>query len=114
SADILQNNSQKEMTGKLLWGLYPSDVQFGVEGGVYVLDWIQGWEKTGKGRIFRVHDPVTDASPAVQETKKLLGEGMEKREVAALGKLLGHIDQRVRLAAQFELVRRGDPVPLAQ
>ena len=78
--DILQNNSQKEMTGKLLWGLFPSDVQFGVEGGAYVLDWIQGWEKTGKGRIFRVHDPVTDASAIVQETKKLLAEGMAQRE----------------------------------
>ncbi len=112
--DILQNNSQKNMTGKLLWGLFPSDVQFGVDGGAYVLDWIQGWEKTGKGRIFRVHDPVTDASPLVRETKKLLAEGMDKRDVAGLSSLLGHADQRVRMAAQFELVRRGDPVPLAQ
>ncbi len=112
--DILQDNSAKNMTGKLLWGLFPSDVQFGVEGGAYVLDWIQGWEKTGKGRIFRVHDPATDASPLVRETKKLLGEGMAARSDADLVKLLGHPDQRVRLAAQFELVRRGEPVPLAQ
>ena len=111
--DILQNNSQKEMTGKLLWGLFPSDVQFGVEGGAYVLDWIQGWEKTGKGRIYRVHDPVTDASPLVRETKKLLGEGMDKRPAAELVKLLSHADQRVRLGAQFALVAKGDVEPLA-
>jgi putative membrane-bound dehydrogenase-like protein len=112
--DILQDNTPKEMTGKLLWGLYPSDVQFGVDGGAYVLDWVFGWEKTGKGRIFRVHDPAVDASDPVQETKRLLGEGLGKRGEDDLMKLLGHADQRVRLAAQFELVKRGDPTPLAQ
>ncbi len=111
---LQQDNSAQQMTGKLLWGLYPSDVQFGTDGGAYVLDWVYGWEKTGKGRIFRVHDPATDASPLVLETKRLLGEGMEKRSVGELSKLLGHADQRVRLAAQFDLVRRADPVPLAQ
>ena len=106
--DVLQDNSQKEMTGKLLWGLYPSDVQFGSDGGAYVLDWIQGWEKTGKGRIFRVHDPATDASAIVQETKRLLAEGMEKRSRDEMGKLLGHADQRVRLAAQWALAASGE------
>ncbi|MEO6788653.1 MAG: PQQ-dependent sugar dehydrogenase, partial [Chthoniobacteraceae bacterium] len=47
---ILQNNSPSEMRGKLLWNLYPSDVQFPPGGGVCVLDWVYGWEKTGKGR----------------------------------------------------------------
>jgi quinoprotein glucose dehydrogenase len=112
--DILQDNTPKEMTGKLLWGLYPSDVQFGVDGGAYVLDWVFGWEKTGKGRIYRVHDPAVDATALVQETKKLLAEGMGKRDGEELAKLLGHADQRVRLAAQFEFVKRGDPTPLAQ
>ena len=112
--DILQNNSPKDMTGKLLWGLFPSDVAFGTDGGAYVLDWVQGWEKTGKGRIYRVHDPEVDASPLVQETKKLLADGLARRDDDDLTKLLGHADQRVRLAAQFELVRRGDPTPLAQ
>ncbi len=102
-----QDNAAQQMTGKLLWGLYPSDVQFGVDGGAYVLDWVFGWERTGKGRIYRVHDPAVDASPLVRETKRLLGEGMEKRDVPELAKLLAHADQRVRQAAQFELVRRG-------
>jgi len=31
--DILQDNQAKNMTGKLLWGLYPSDVQFSTDGG---------------------------------------------------------------------------------
>ena len=101
-----QDNSAQQMTGKLLWGLYPSDVQFGTDGGAYVLDWVYGWEKTGKGRIFRVHDPAVDASQLVLETKRLLGEGMAKCSVDELSKLLGHEDQRVRQAAQFELVKQ--------
>jgi quinoprotein glucose dehydrogenase len=106
--DVLQDNTPKEMTGKLLWNLYPSDVAFGTDGGVFVLDWIQGWEKTGKGRIFRVHDPVVSKSAAVLETKKLLADGMAARSEADLAALLGHVDQRVRLEAQWELAARGD------
>lgn len=102
--DILQDNSAKNMTGKLLWGLFPSDVQFGLDGGAYVLDWVQGWEKTGKGRIFRVHDPKVDASEIVQETKRLLSEGIENSSPEELEKYLGHADQRVRQAAQFAAV----------
>jgi len=113
-SDILQDNQAKNMTGKLLWGLYPSDVQFSTDGGAYVLDWVQGWEKTGKGRIYRVHDPAVDASPLVLETKQLLADGLGKRDDSELAKLLGHADQRVRYAAQFELVKRGDPTVLAQ
>ena len=101
--DVLQDNSPKTMTGKLLWGLYPSDVAFAPGGGMYVLDWVYGWEKTGRGRIFRVHDPVTDASAPVLEAKKILTEGMQKRSVEELAKLLGSVDQRVRLAAQWAL-----------
>lgn len=106
--DVLQDNTPKQMTGKLLWGLYPSDVAFGVDGGVYVLDWIQGWEKTGKGRIFRVHNPEVSKSAAVQQTKELLAAGMKDRKAEQLVELLSYPDQRVRLAAQWELAARGD------
>lgn len=112
--DILQDNTAQKMTGKLLWGLYPSDVQFSTDGGAYVLDWVFGWEKTGKGRIYRVHDPEIDASPLVLETKKLLADGMSQREDAELAKLLGHANQRVRLAAQWALAERNEPATLLQ
>ncbi len=111
--DVLQDNTPKEMRGKLLWGLYPSDVKFGVDGGAYVLDWIQGWEKTGKGRIYRVHDAAVDASAPVLETKKLLAEGMAPRGKDELARLLGHADQRVRLAAQWALAEGGAEETLA-
>ncbi|MHA3773896.1 PVC-type heme-binding CxxCH protein [Verrucomicrobiota bacterium sgz303538] len=110
--DVLQDNTPKQMTGKVLWSLYPSDVAFGVDGGLYVLDWIQGWEKTGKGRIFRVQDPAVSKSEAVLSTKKLLGEGMKGRTNEELAKLLNHVDQRVRLAAQWELAGRSETATL--
>ncbi|HEV7402626.1 MAG TPA: HEAT repeat domain-containing protein [Chthoniobacteraceae bacterium] len=113
--EVLLNNKQSEMTNKLLWGLYPTDVQFGVDGGAYVLDWVEGWEKTGKGRIFRVHDPAVDATPEVILTKEILAQGFTTRSDAELVELLGHADQRVRLGAQFALVAKGEPAttPLA-
>ncbi len=110
--DVLMNNSPQEMTGKTLWGLFPSDVAFAPGGGLYVLDWVQGWEKTGKGRIFRLFDEAADK--AALGTKKILNEGFATRGVDELVTLLAHADQRVRLGAQFELVRRDDPKPLVQ
>src|ERR1044071_3313060 len=51
-------------------------------------------------------DPEVINTPLVLETKKIIGEGMEKRSVDELIKLLGHADRRVRQAAQFELAGR--------
>jgi quinoprotein glucose dehydrogenase len=92
---------------QFLWDLYPVDVDFGPDGGLYVLDWVQGWEKTGKGRLFRIFDEKSAADPIVAQTRTLLAEGMTKRAPDELGTLLAHADMRVRLEAQFELAGRG-------
>jgi quinoprotein glucose dehydrogenase len=94
---------------EFLWELWPTDVKFGPDGALYVSDWVQGWAKPEKGRIFRVFDP---AAPAV-DTKRLLGEGMTDRDPKQLYALLGHADLRVRQAAQFELVARKKDAILA-
>ena len=94
--------------GHFVWGMLATDVKFGVDGGVYVSDWVQGWEMTGKGRIYRVHDPVIDKDPIVLQTKKLLAEGMEKRSLNELARLLAHRDLRVRQEAQFALAEKGE------
>jgi len=101
-----------DLTNKLGWGFYPTDVDFGVEGGVSVLDWVRDETKPGKGRIFRLSDPATDASPIVRETKRLLGEGMAARPAEELATLLAHADRRVRLAAQFQLAEKADTATL--
>ena len=100
----LESNSPDEREGKLLWNLYPTDIEFGPDGGAYVLDWVAGWEKTGKGRIWRVHDPAVDAGKEVREVKRLLADGMLHRAGEELVTLLGHRNQQVRFAAQAQLV----------
>ena len=107
SAAWLQDNSATNLTGKLLWDLYPVDVAFPPDGGVVVADWVEGWEKTGKGRLWRVTDPALAADPAIAETARLLAEGMGRRRDRDLAALLGHRDFRVRLEAQWALAERG-------
>ena len=92
---------------RFIWGVLATDVKFGVNGGVYVSDWVQGWEMTGKGRIYRVHDPAIDKDPLVLETRNLLADGMEKRSIKELARMLVHPDMRVRQEAQFALADRG-------
>jgi quinoprotein glucose dehydrogenase len=96
-----------------LWDLYPTDVEVGLDGAVYVTDWVQGFEKSQKGRIFRVADPETAKDPRVLQVRRILAEGMSSRSPDDLSGLLGHADQRVRMAAQFELAERRDEATLA-
>lgn len=86
--------------------LGPSDCAFAPGGGLYVSDWTKTFEKTGKGRIYRVHSPEADADSLTHETQKLLREGMQRRNVKQLGDLLAHGDMRIRESARQELVER--------
>lgn len=94
---------QKPLVGNLL----VTDVEVGYDG-MYVSDWTDGWMTTGKGRLYRLFHEEAIKDPAVAETRKLMSEGMEKRPLPDLAKLLAHKDQRVRQAAQFELAARGE------
>jgi quinoprotein glucose dehydrogenase len=89
------------------WSVLATDCDFGPDGGFYVSDWVNGWELTGKGRIYRFADPEAAKNPAIAETKKLLAEGFDKRPTEELVKLLSHSDQRVRQEAQFALADKG-------
>ncbi len=102
-----EDNSAANLTGKVLWDLSPVDVAFPPGGGVTVADWVQGWDKTGKGRLWHVYDPALANDPLIAETKRLLAEGMTQRSEKELLALLGHRDQRVRLEAQWGLAERG-------
>ena len=92
---------------QFVWNILATDVDFGVDGGIYISDWVEGWGLQGKGRIYRVHDPMLDQDPLVRETKKLIAEDLTQRPVAELAKLRAHRDQRVRQEAQFALTDKG-------
>jgi quinoprotein glucose dehydrogenase len=99
-----------EMTdhSDFLRGMLATDIDFSPRGGTYVCDWVEGWDKTGKGRVYRIFDPKAESDPLVQETRKLLAEGFDRRSADELTKLLAHRDARVRLEAQFALADKGD------
>jgi quinoprotein glucose dehydrogenase len=88
-------------------GLLATDCDFGPDGGFYASDWVDGWELTGKGRIYRFADTEASKKPILAETKKLLAEGFDKRPNDELAKLLEHPDLRVRQEAQFALADKG-------
>lgn len=91
------------------WGFEATDVDFGPDGGLYVCDWVEGWDLTGKGRLFKISDPRRVADPGPREVKALLRTGMTNRSNDELEKLLSHADARVRQEAQFSLAERGQP-----
>lgn len=92
---------------QFIWESLPTDVDFGVEGGIYFTDWVESWNKTGKGRIYRVFDPNTDTNQIAQ-TKALLNTTLTNLPLEDLRALLGHPDQRVRLEAQFAFASLGE------
>ncbi len=83
--------------------LWPTDVEIGNDGAVYIADWVNGWGMPNKGRIFRVADPSLAKSDEVREAREIIAKGMANLPVDELRDLLGHADQRIRQAAQFEL-----------
>ncbi len=103
-----------EMAGlhKFLWDITTPDVEFGPDGALYAADWVGLWDKTDKGRIWRLADPEAK-DPAIAEVKRLIAEGMSKRPAPELLGLLGHRDQRIRQEAQFELAARKEAATLA-
>lgn len=92
---------------RFIWNTLVTDVDFGYDGSVYISDWVNGWGMTGKGRLYRIFDPAHRGDAGVEETKRLMAEGMTQRPVAELVKLLSHLDQRVRQEAQFALAAQG-------
>jgi quinoprotein glucose dehydrogenase len=101
---------------EFVWEVLVTDGDFGYDGCFYITDWVNGWSKPGKGRIYRVFDPKTSRSPVVTEAKKLMAEGFAGRSLVQLVGLLTHPDKRVRQEAQFALAEKGDTAirPLAQ
>jgi quinoprotein glucose dehydrogenase len=93
---------------QIVWSVLATDVDFGPDGALYFCDWVEGWDKPKKGRIYRLLDESRRNDPAIREVKEILAQGMERRTIDELVKLLAHADMRVRQEAQFELVTNGD------
>ena len=100
-----------EQLDKVVWNTLVTDVEFGFDGNIYISDWVNGWDITGKGRLYRLAS--NDADSEAQVVKKLFANGFAKLADRQLADLLSHADMRVRMAAQFELAKRNNAEALA-
>lgn len=89
-------------------GVMGIGMSWGPEGKLYMADWMGGYPLDELGAIWTVDDPTGTDSTERQETLKRLSEGFSNKEAVEPLAYLGHADQRVRLAAQFEIVKRGE------
>ncbi len=80
-----------------------TDVAFGPDSKMYFTEWGEGWEGTGRGRIFRTFDPQHIADPKVKEVQELLAGGFKKQTPPQLQELLKHTDRRIRTEAHWAL-----------
>jgi quinoprotein glucose dehydrogenase len=80
-------------------------INFGPDGALYGVDWGGGYPLNQTGAVWSIDDPEFAESAQRREVRELLAQDFEDFTDAQLGELLRHPDQRVRLSAQFELVR---------
>ena len=108
---LAENGASHKVTAsdQFLWGTLPTDITFAPNGDFYFVDWVVGWPKSNQGRIYSVTPKNPSAADAqiVAEVKALIGGGILASADDELLQLIGHVDQRVRLRAQYELAERG-------
>jgi quinoprotein glucose dehydrogenase len=87
-----------------------TDVDFGPDSKIYFTEWGEGWEGTGRGRVFKLEhaEALKAQATQVDEVKKLMGDGFKQRTSEELARLLAHPDQRIRLNAQWALAAKSD------
>ncbi|MFN0244033.1 MAG: PVC-type heme-binding CxxCH protein [Planctomycetota bacterium] len=92
------DSPERFVTGSLV-----TDCEFGPDGALYFSDWVEGWNQTGKGRIYRIFEPDVRASKEVRTTRDILVLGAQGFDPRELVTLLAHPDQRVRTMAHLRL-----------
>jgi quinoprotein glucose dehydrogenase len=94
---------------QFMGGVLPTDVTFGPDGVLYLADWVDGWPKSQKGRIYGITPVNADPAAAKKSAQlaQILAAGFSQRGNEELMGLLSHPDRRARLEAQLELASRG-------
>lgn len=95
---------------QFLWSILGTDVDFGPDGAMYISDWVDGWNQTGKGRLYRMTHEKGQKDPIVKEVKNLLAQDWEQVPTKELIRLLEHKDGRVRKEAHLALAAKGPSV----
>ena len=85
-----------------------TDVAFGPDSKMYFTEWGEGWEGTGRGRIFRVFDERSHLESRALEVQQLLATGLKQKVAIELRDYLRYPDQRIRLEAEWALAKLPD------
>ncbi|MEC7802718.1 MAG: HEAT repeat domain-containing protein [Verrucomicrobiota bacterium] len=92
----------------LVEGVAVCDVEHGYDGNLYLADYGGGWSVNKNGTI-QVMRPTDSEKRAIgKETALAFKKGFLERSLPELELLLSHDDQRVRQAAQFAMVKKGE------
>lgn len=105
---VEQNGATYRLTSykPFISGLLATDCDFGPSGEFFVLDWVEGWNGPGLGRIQR----FTSTDPEAQKQRLEAAAALQKAGAASAAEavaLLNHRNMRVRAAAQQRLVAIG-------
>lgn len=102
-AGFSMKNERLVHNGTMMTGL-----AWGPDGALYVADWNSAvWEPHNKGKVWQVDVAEAKRDATRKQTQEILRAGWDKRSVKECVSLLAHGDQRVRLGAQFSLVKQG-------
>lgn len=82
------------------------------DGSLMMADWMGGYPLDELGALWRVDAKGGAENPRRKEVHAILQAGFSARADGELAGQLGHVDQRVRQGAQFELAKRGRGEPL--
>ncbi|MDF1739332.1 MAG: HEAT repeat domain-containing protein [Verrucomicrobiales bacterium] len=93
---------------ELFKGVGASDVELGFDGAIYLCDFGGGWSVNENGSIQVAKSKNTEEQAAGAAVARLFKDGFDQRTPQDLEKMLDHPDRRVRQAAQFALVKKGD------
>lgn len=89
----------------LVEGIVPTGLAFAPDGSLFVNDWKDSYDKKTEGRIWKM-DVKTGKHPLREKTRQILSQDFKEKSAPQLLEWLSYDDQRIRLAAQFELVSR--------
>ncbi len=83
-------------------------ISFGPDGALYGVDWGGGYPLNQKGAVIRIDVEESQRHHLREQVAETLANGFRDSSIADLTNELSHPDMRIRQAAQFELVRRGN------
>lgn len=89
-------------------------LNFAPDGALYGVDWGGGYPLNEQGAVWRIDVADNAQVEGREKTQELIASDFSTVETETLLRHLGNQDQRVRLKAQFELVKRDASEPLAE